>query len=520
MAIDPEAINSYLAWQPPEIPKFKKADPLWVARVVQAATEGATYQSHGPTARPHQLEGLAFALWMRKSLLYYWMRTGKTKIALDWVRMLHTAQLIRQSALLIAHAPSGVDEIEAQARLHSTLDTAVISSGPSAIDEFLEAITSNKELIIIAWSTLQVIFSVKRPNRKGVLKLYADKAALELAASYFDAVVIDEIHLTGNHTSLRFSIAEILVQNCEYRLGLTGTPVGRNPYRLWAPLFLIDEGATLGSSYYFFEAAFGKQKKNFFTKKLEWHFDKDKMDLLRQRLASRSMSYELTEVQNVNVLAGIVELKMRGEQRTSYNEVVDKFIKLPSGAEQEVRNTFIRLRQIASGYLPFSDEAGEQRIVVFPNSAKLTWLSDFFASMEESVPCVIFHEFIQSGQMICDMLTKHKIKHTWLHGGTKDSKSVIDSFRSGKTKVLVANSAKGGTGIDLPEADYLLFYESPINTTTRQQAEARPLARGERVLLMDDLVCAPVERKILGYMQEGRDVLAAVLRDKKTLFAP
>lgn len=516
MPVSPEAISQFLAWKPAQAPSFKGADPTEIRQTLEDLI-GAPFASVGPPARPHQLEGLAFALWQKRALLYYSMRTGKTKIALDWLRALRQAKWSLGKALIIAHSPIGVDVWEGQAAQHSDLKIQTVHSGKDALEQFLAAAEGPQEAVVVAWSTLQAIFSVKALNRKAKVKRYADEEILDLVAPYFTALVIDEIHLTGNHLSLRFSIASHLASHCQYRLGLTGTPIGRDPFKLWASTYLIDEGETLSRNYYFFEIVFGKKKLNFFTKRPEMLFDKTKLGILKERLTARSMSYELAEIQTIDVLRGLVELRMFGEQREAYEKAIAHIIELRRGETQEVTSAFVQLRQIASGFLTFVNNAGEKRTYVFPQSAKLEWIAEFLEEYDGSTQCVIFHEFIRSGALICDRLARAKIAHRWLHGGIKDRKEVISAFQAGKARILVANTATGGLSVDLPMADYLLFFESPVSPTIRLQAEARPMARGNRPLLLDDLICSPIERRVLGFVQEGKDMLSAILRDPKLL---
>jgi len=516
MSIEPEAIERFLAWTPPEHPEFKGKSANELCDIIYRLT-GAPYVHFGPEPRQHQLEGLAFALWQRRALLYFWMQLGKTKIALDWLRYCKAAGWSWGKGLVIAHSPVGVDVWDAQAAIHSALSVATVVSGPGSLDRFLGACEGGADIVIVAWSTLQQLFTQKRKSRKGVSKLCPMMDAAQLAGEYFTSVVIDEIHLAGNHTTNRFNIASALVQNCNCRLGLSGTPVGRDAFKLWASTFLIDGGETLGRNYYFFEAAFGKTRRNSFMKRPEVIFDKTKLQMLKSRLEGLAMSYELSEVRKLNTLRGQVDLKMRGDQRAAYNDMVDKVIKIKDGDTQEIHSAFVRLRQIASGFLPFVDNSGASRIVNFESSAKLEWISSFLEEYDGVTQCVIFHEFVHSGQMICERLKRAKISHAWLHGGTKNPKLAIESFQKGRARFLVANTAKGGTSINLPMADYLLFYECPTSPTVRQQAESRPLARGDRVLLLDDLVCSPVERKILGYVQEGRDMLSVILHSRSLL---
>lgn len=515
VAIAPEAIERFLTAALPYAPACKGMAPAELAELILDASGYPLQPLTEP--RPHQLEGFAFALYLRRTLLFYWMRLGKTKIALDWAAHLKRAGLTHKKGLVIAHAPIGAEVWEGEIPKHSNLSARIIQAGPHSQDRLIDALESDCDLIVMAHPALQQLFSIKKPSRKGPLKLYPDHEALRIAAECFSFCIIDETHLCANHTSLRFQICSALVAQCRQRLGLTGTPIGRNPYALWAQAFLIDGGATFGTSYYFFEAAFGKTRKTPFGKRgIETVFDKTKMPALKQKLDTIALSYGKGEIKGAQVYAGIVELRMGPKQREAYNELVKKLSEIEDDDERAKEAAFIRMRQIASGYLPFNDDEGAKLLVNFADSAKLAWFREFLSDPPDA-QCVFFHEFTHSGSLLCAELEKAKITHSWLYGGSKDPRAELDRFKSGKAQFLIANSVKGGTAIDLPMADYLCFFESPISPRVREQAEARPMARGDRPLMLDDLVCAPVERRILSFIREGRDLSSILVHSARKL---
>jgi SNF2 family DNA or RNA helicase len=133
------------------------------------------------------------------------------------------------------------------------------------------------------------------------------------------------------------------------------------------------------------------------------------------------------------------------------------------------------------------------------------------------VQVILFHEFTMTGQMICDVLTKRKISHGWLYGGSKNSSQIVRDFQDGKIQMLVSNSAKGGLSITLPQADYVLFVESPVDPKMRKQAENRPMARGDRTLMIDDLVASGVDRRIQQFLKEGKNLMAALARERRNM---
>lgn len=516
------ALDQFLARHPKPVPQFKGVN----SRVLGAALYNQyripfTPAKTQPRGR-HQLEGIAFALYKQRALLFYDMRLGKSYCALNWAEHLKKAGQWRgKKGLIVVHAPIGLDVWEAETPKHSNLKIRCVRT---KFSELVAALESDCDLIAIPWSGLQQIFTSKRTvkvrkivNNKTTTvsqdKLQPNLAMANMVAEAFSLVIIDEIHKAKNKATLRFKILITMIHECSLRLGLTGTPFGRNPFDLWAQAFLIDNGVTLGVNYNFFCEAFGHRLK---AKKNELIFDPKKEPLLRQRIDTLALSYERAEVHDVNIMIGQIPLHMWGEQREAYERAVDHLIKIDDKEASEMLSSFVRMRQISSGYLPFIDKVGNAREIIFAHNPKLEWLTNFFEA-QPNVPVIIFHEFTRSGQLICEVLKEASISHGWLYGGTPNPAEVVRNFTLGSSKVLVANTAKGGMSIDLPNADYIIFFESPTSPTVRQQAEARPMSRGSKLLITDDMIASPVETRILGFIKEGKDLLQSLVHTRRSL---
>lgn len=515
MPISSVAIDKFLHKPIPWSPKFKGADEDWLKATIFDVT-GKPYKPK-TQPRPHQLEGLAFALYQRRCLLFYSMRLGKTLMSLQFAEQLRLSGHWRGKGIIICHAPIAIWVWESEAEKHSRLKVRGVRN---KVDELIEALDSDTDLIVIPWSGLQNIFTEMRVNKKGKNKLYPDLVGARIAAEGFSLGIIDEIHGAKNPQSLRFQLAKEILSNCRYRIGLTGTPFGRDPFAVWAQAYLIDGGETLGWNYQFFEASFGTKKANWFSKADEFAFDKKKQPILEEKLAAISLPYRLEECQQVPVYPGTVELQIVGDQLRAYEECVQKLVKFDDHEKTEIQNTFIRLRQISSGYLPFIDSYGNDVVSYFKENAKLEWLVAFLEELKEvGAAFVIFHEFTLTGNFIHETLTKAGISHHWLHGATKDKPGVVAAFQEGKVDAIIVQSATGSQAIDLHRADYLLFFESPVSPIVRAQAEARPLsaARQDRPLLLDDIACSGVERKILSYITSGKNLMSAIIHERKSL---
>jgi SNF2 family DNA or RNA helicase len=519
MPSNPESIKRFLASSFAPLPAYK----TWDAKQCHALIARVTGVPFKPKTIPrlYQLQGIAAALASEQFLLFYDMQLGKTLMALEWAEHLRRANLWKGPGLIIAHSPTGLEVWRGEAARHSDLSVRIVRTNPN---ELIEAIEQDVDLIVMTWSGLQQIFCEKRLSRKKELKLYANKELCSMMAESFELFIIDEIHRAKNPYGLWFDLAEQLSSKAVFRLGLTGTPINRDPYALWAQLKLIDKGYRLSTVYNFFCEAFGKRIKNYARGIDEWVFNPAMMPILSERLASCSLSYTRPEAGIEIVLnEQVVRLHMSGKQLDAYSEAIGDVIRLNEKTEvwsddNEIKYIFSRLRQIASGYEPFTDAQGARRTVRFANSVKLEWLIDFLDEIDETPGIIIFCEHIESVNMITEMLMKKKRSFVKLYGGTtavQNTKSITD-FQAGRAQIFLANHQSGGTSIMLNRADYVIYYESPVAPIDRAQSQARPMAnRGGRPLFITDLVCAPVEARILEFIAEGRDLVSA-LRDAKT----
>ena len=511
MPVSQQAIDKFLAWRPamPAPVKGRPVDEL-VERIEMLCRASFTPKS---VPRPHQLEALCFALEQRRALLFLKQRLGKTAVALYYAEMLRKSGDFTKKGLVIVPVPVIGDVWEYETEMHTGLKAVAVATqdGQAALDE---ALASDADLIVMSWYTLQSFYTAKglpTEKKKGTLKVRL--AELIAFAAHFDLVVIDEIHLAKTPASLRFQIGNTLTWKCPSVLGLTGTPHGRNPYDLWAQAYLVDRGQTLGFNYQFFRRAFGRQVANEFAAYgYVVEFDPAKMPLLERRIGALAISYGWEGYLEVpEISRNIVRLHMTGRQAKLYGDAIADLVRA-GNSKVSINNIFIRLRQISSGFLPFKTEEGLDR-TIHVSSAKLEWIQELVEEAPPEVRIVVFHDFTETGMALTKHLDKLKIPHRWLYGGTVDKGRAVRDFQDGSVNVLVAHPQSGGMGIDLSMADYMVFLESPVSAVVRQQAEARPIGdkRNGRPLVVDDLVCSPVEERILEYVQQGKDLLAELV---------
>ena len=522
MPTSPAAIYDYLQEPPPRVFDFHAATREQLLDMIEQVGNHPFLEGKTPLY-PHQLAAVAFALIHTRSLLYYQMRLGKSLISLEWCQYLYYSGLLGEGrCLLICHSPVGVDVFQSECEKHAYLNTITIRSGDYAKDRFFMALADPSwHAMLISWSTIQSIFSNEGVSRKGKAKLYPNRGLLREAASAFSAVVFDEVHLAGNASSLRHQMGKEISSQAEWRLGLTGTPFGRSPMLIFGQAALVDP-TVLGTSYSFFCEAFCTTKYNRFSPSHKsYEFNNKLLPTLRAKMDTIALYKTLDQVKSLSVLHGVVNLQMSPTQAASYDETVEGLRKLASGATTQVDAIFTRLRQVASGFLVFRNEAGEERTIDFVDDAKGVYLEDLIRELGDDLPpTVIFHDFIFAGRRIGKILDRCRVKYDWLHGGTKaqDRQPMVERFRSRETSILVANFQTGSLSLDMSVASLMIHWDQPVSVITRQQAQARADGReSHQVLAIDSLCAAPIDRKILQFAQDGHKLQEAMRHDPRRM---
>ena len=116
---------------------------------------------------------------------------------------------------------------------------------------------------------------------------------------------------------------------------------------------------------------------------------------------------------------------------------------------------------------------------------------------------LFFHDYVHTGRLICNVLKARKLSHVWMPGDGQDKTKLVNAFQNGNAQIIVANAKSGGISVDLNRADYMCYFESPVYPLPEHGAEARPLAeRNGRLLTLDDLVCSPMDRRVLDFIKE------------------
>jgi len=465
----------------------------------------------------HQLVCFTIGTQLPSFLFFLKMGGGKSRIGLDLIRY-RKRQGELNRAIIIVPELLHVASWEEQIKEHAPDLKYRLLLGDR--QDRLAMLDQKADIFVINFAGLmtymtEMVFDQKK--KRNARKLFPTLAS-EFAAR-FNFVLFDEIHRIVDMSSVYYEMFLWISASCDFRYGLSGTSHGRDPAPLFSQFRLIDGGETFGESFGMFQRAFYTPKKDWFAA-IKWEFNDRMIPYLHKMVKHRSISYEVTEFQDMPLKMYVrIPVTLRGEGLDYYERIMKKMAQL-KGDYRSLDNVYVRLRQCASGFLSLKADDSSRIEVQFKVNPKLESLHAFLLSKPDE-KILVFHEYTHSGRLIEQMLTAAKIPYASARGEIKDVAAEYHRFlEDKKCRIFVVNNRVGSEAIN-PQyvCRRAIFYESPDDPKRRDQAEMRVWRPGQKwtVFIHDLLVKNTIEEKIQRYNKEGKNLLKAVMTGKDSL---
>jgi SNF2 family DNA or RNA helicase len=499
MAIFKTAIKGYLNRELRNLNEMKEWSPAKVERKLAALQPQPVF-----VTQPRLHQKVCFLLLANdpQTLQLLGMGLGKTKLVLDVFRWYKSAGKMKRLLVLVPNVVN-LESWRNEIALHAPDLSAVYVEGPRSNRQ--EALyCEESDLCVTTYAGLNSLLCDR--VRK---KMQPNYRVIQEVQKLFGGVVLDEITGIMNHRSLSFRIVSRLSSKWLLRVGLTGTPLGRDPMVLWSQFFAVDRGEALGKTIGMFREAFFTHKPGYWGG-TEYEFQHRMTGTLRRMMAHSAISYSSQECIDLPPKVAIkAPVVMSEEAWAYYHAVLDQARERDVESVIDIENVFIRLRQITSGFVSIDGKPSPLK-----ENPKLDALMELVEELPVDDKLVVFNEFVASGDFISAALKERGIKHARLYSGTRDKRAELRRFLDDpQCRVFVVNSRSGAMGLNLQVAHYVAVYESPVSPIVRQQAEARCLRQGQKeTVFIYDLLCrGTVDSKILGFLAEGRDLFRALV---------
>jgi len=376
----------------------------------------------------------------------------------------------------------------------------------------------------------EIINSVKyslKPGKKSIVIINYDsvRVAVDSLLGLNPLIAIaDESHLLKNIKAARSKAFYQIAKNTDYRIILTGTPILNSPSDAFGQIYILDDGATFGSSEiafrrrYYWDAAsiedtvdmilkYGKQEvyqmgDEDFRKKY-WRTAKGQLMMgrktivdwpilmlrpgaieeIKEKIASISVQYKKSECMDLpeKVYAKPVYIKLSKEQKEMYKSISeDNMAELGDQIllTSHVLQKICKLRQITSGFINIDDViTGKVITNEFKDQPKLDALKSIFEGIRTDQKIIVWTCYRRDCEMIYNTFKKMEENPAKIIGGMglEDRANEVKKFQTDDScRVIVLTVQAGGRAISLTAASYAIYYSNDYSLEHRLQSEDRP----------------------------------------------
>lgn len=333
----------------------------------------------------------------------------------------------------------------------------------------------------------------------------------------FDTLVIDELSAFKHRTSQRSKAINKIKRHFKHRYGLTGTPNANSITDLWHQVFILDDGKTLGKSFYQFRASVCHPTQNGPMPNMVVWEDKPGAELavghLMADMVVRHKFEECIDIPENHTYC--VPYYMSTKQRRTYDDMERFAISmLDSGrtiSSLNAAGTMTKLLQIASG-ASYSDEGSGSTVLQAKVADALgyapidTGRYELVADLvEQRQHSVVFFNWSHQRDMLIKEFESRGITYTVIDGSTTDTarKLSVDHFQGGFYRVLLAHPQSAAHGLTLTKGTATIWASPTYNLEHFLQGNRRIYRAGQTqktetiVVLADDTIEQKVYDKLL-----------------------
>lgn len=463
--------------------------------------------------RPKQREALDKTYGLHAVAFFMDMRTGKTKVEIDWNCAARIEDKIRAVILIcpLSIRKNWVREIGKDATIpidYHLLDT---KDKGKAFRRWLHTPHDFKWLIV------------------GVESLAAGSAIdyVKEFASCMPKVLctVDESQNIKTHSATRSQKIVEVGRMCDWRHILTGTPLTKNPMDLFMQFEFLDPNIIGLGDYYSFRNRYAVMG-GFDNKQIIGYSN---LEELIELVAPYTFQVRQNEVIDASKTYVVREVQMTDAQKAVYQDL-RKYSKIEGeGGNLQVQNVLekmLRLQEIVGGHrsIEYTPEQIEEHIRTWGPAKKLARtyrqpIPGRNPKIEELLACaeeyegsmIVWCAFIEEIQAVSTAL---RAKYgddqvVEIYGAVDEAQrdiNVNQLFQQRKARFCVGNTSTGGVGLTMDVADTIVYFSNTFNFGHREQSEERGTADGKSILIVDIVVPGTVDMTIMAANQEKKDV--------------
>lgn len=405
-------------------------------------------------AFPYQKEAFDAVKDLEYAAVFHEQGLGKTKIAIDL--LLYWLGQTSIDTVLIVTKKQLVPNWLREFKMHTSIKPAILDTNKQDHDFVF---TGPARVVVTHFEVL-----------------VAEKARFELYLTTRNvAIIVDEsTKLKNPNTALTRTFFE-LAPLFHRRVIMTGTPVANRPYDIWAQIFFLDQGKSLGTDFKAFQRETNLSNKLSASAGLQSDFE-DAVSGIHARIKD----FSVRETKNCKIIALPDKVYLREsaeftpEQRELYERIREqlKIEVLKDGQRVEDDSSAIVKRLL--------------RLVQVTSNPRLVDESFSGASAKEAVldgvlrrildggeKCIVWSCFIENVNFFCKKYAGFgSVK---VHGGMTmaDRNRAVERFYTDQARILFATPASAKEGLTLTTANHVVFYDRGFSLDDYLQAQDR-----------------------------------------------
>lgn len=406
-------------------------------------------------AFPYQKEAFDSIKDLDYSAIFHEQGLGKTKIAIDL--MLYWLEKRSIDVVLIITKKQLIENWKKELTSHTYIS-------PKVLD------TDKKNNYYVLNSTTRVILTNFETISSEIerIRLFLKTRAV--------ALVIDESTKIKNPDSKLTQDFFTLSELFKIRTIMTGTPVANRPYDIWAQIFFLDQGKSLGTNFPEFKQQ--ADLRNDFSENIERREDFEKCV---SEIFSKISSFAVRETKN----SGVIHLP-----RKIYHDIYCDFEPIQLQMYKSIQKELLILVQKDGETILDESEASLKRLIrLLQVSSNPRLIDDFYGcdSGKEVVLKNLLEEIVnRSEKAIVWSCYIENVNFFWhyyhdyqparIHGSLsieERNKSVERFLGDPNCKILFATPQSAKEGLTLTVANNVIFYDRGFNLDDYIQAQDR-----------------------------------------------
>jgi len=463
--------------------------------------------------RSYQLRALQKALQLGSMAIWFDPGLGKTKVAIDFTAIKMAKEEAKRVIVVCPLSAIGVWEdefpLDCPDEYLPTI-TPVVGDMDDRISILCQPrATEGKHVLIINYDSLR--------NDK-ILELLKDFNA--------QILIVDEMHYTKNHSAQRSRRVRELRQLATFCLGLTGTPIPKNPLDLFGQFLIINEQIFGGDrgAYKRFRNRYAVMNYRFPSKVDKWL----NIDELARKIHAWAYRAKDTECENLpELIVQDIPVYFGSKSKKAYNQMATEMI---VELENEERITasmaavkVMKLQQITGGFIMRKDEYLDEATgtvkannITFPvGTEKLDVCMDLVNRYVEYHKLIIGCRFVWEINQISEQLTKAGIKHAIIRGGVSaDERTRIKrEYQDDESLRLIIFQISAATAMTLTAGNIGILYSSTQKWDDYWQWLKRLHREGQTkpVYILRLIVKGSIDRQVVQSIHEKRDFTDCII---------